>query len=278
VSIALLVLYVNHIGQSLRVASLIELVGRDTRALIDDFYPDNGPQGGHNPCTVVAPRSGVVSHIDRDRLVDLAADGRCVLEMVVAFGEFVPSGAPLFVVEGGTGTLRHDDVTAAVVLTPERTLDEDVAYGFRLLVDIAERSLSDSALEDPTTTVQAVDRLHDCLRQMAPRPFPDGTHAGEDGQVRLVLPVMNWDAYVRLAFDEIRLAGAASPPVSRRLRAALEDLKTVAPAHRQAVLDEQLRLLTTLTLLHMDLPEDAHTGGQGDPQGIGIAAGARQQA
>src|SRR4051794_19662642 len=163
VSIALLVLYVNHIGQSLRVASLIELVGRDTRDLIDQLYPDDGRQAPADPDTIVAPRPGVVSHIDRGRLVDVASRSGCVLEMAVAVGEFVPSGAPLFVVRGSARGVDDDDVTAAVVLTLERTLDEDVAYGFRLLVDIAERSLSESALQDPTTTVQAVDRLHDCL-------------------------------------------------------------------------------------------------------------------
>ena len=34
-SIAVLVIYVNHIGQSLRVSALIELVGKDTRKLLD---------------------------------------------------------------------------------------------------------------------------------------------------------------------------------------------------------------------------------------------------
>src|SRR5215207_10002594 len=38
VSIAALVLYVHHIGQSLRVSSLIELVGHDTRKAIDQHY------------------------------------------------------------------------------------------------------------------------------------------------------------------------------------------------------------------------------------------------
>jgi uncharacterized membrane protein len=35
-SIAMLVLYVHHIGRSLRVSALIELVGNDTRRLLDE--------------------------------------------------------------------------------------------------------------------------------------------------------------------------------------------------------------------------------------------------
>ena len=63
----------------------------------------------------------------------------------------------------------------------ERTLDEDVAYGFRMLVDMAERSLSDSPFLDPTTAVQAIDRLHDGLRQLAVRELPDGRYYDGDG-------------------------------------------------------------------------------------------------
>src|SRR3954462_14578347 len=39
ISIAVLVLYVHHIGRSLRVSALIELVGKDTRKQLDVFYP-----------------------------------------------------------------------------------------------------------------------------------------------------------------------------------------------------------------------------------------------
>jgi uncharacterized membrane protein len=54
---------------------------------------------------------------------------------------------------------------------------------------------------------------------------------------------MDWDDYVRLAFQEIRLAGAGSPQVTRRLEDALLDLREIAPRERRAALDEQLELL-----------------------------------
>ncbi len=54
---------------------------------------------------------------------------------------------------------------------------------------------------------------------------------------------MSWEGYVRLAFDELRLAGAGSAQVARRLRAALEDLRTFAPPARRPPLDRQLNLL-----------------------------------
>ena len=107
--------------------------------------------------------------------------------------------------------MDEDRFHQALILSLEPTLDEDVSYGVRLLVDIAERSLADSPFQDPTTAVQAIDRLHDILRQLARRPFPDGRHLDETGHVRLIVRTMSWEAYVHLAFDEIRLAGRARP-------------------------------------------------------------------
>lgn len=276
VSIAVLVLYVHHIGQSLRVASLIELVGNDTRRLLDEHYPDRGEaQDLHGRRIVPAPHSGVLSHIDHDTLVEVARRAEATLTVLVALGEFVPAGAPLCELSERGGPISDDDVGEGIVLTLERTLDQDVAYGLRLLVDIAERSLSDSPFQDPTTAVQAIDRLHDCLRQLAPRPFPDGRHADSEGHVRLIVPTMDWDAYVHLAFDEIRMAGERSPQVARRLRSALEDLLTVAPEHRRRSLADQLELLDRPLRDGELSPVDAELLSAPDRQGLGVAAGAQ---
>ncbi len=272
-SIAMLVLYVDHIGRSLRVSSLIELVGNDTRRLLDEHYPDRLVAAKPDPHLLDAPMSGVLTGIDCDRLVEIARAGGCVLYVVPALGEFVSAGAPLIRIDGEVGSVDREAALSALTSGLERTLDEDIAYGFRMLVDMAERSLSDSPFLDPTTAVQAIDRLHDGLRQLAGRAIPDGRHYDSTRQLRVTTRVMQWDAYVHLAFDEIRLAGAGSPQVTRRLVAALDDVRSVAPPERQPALDEQLELLRTAV---RDLPRHEHDKALAldrDPQGIGVAIG-----
>jgi uncharacterized membrane protein len=276
VSIVLLVMYVHHIGQALRVSSLIELVGDRTRKLVDDLYPDelDGSQPSRRD-VIAAPVSGVVTNVERDHLVDIAAQADCVLQLVPALGAFVPAGAPLFFVDGERARLRDTDAIEGVVIGLERTLEQDAAYGLRLLVDMAERSLSDSPFQDPTTAVQAIDRLHDCLRQLARRALPDGTYCDGEGRVRLVEPVMDWDAYLHLAFDEIRLAGARSTQVTRRIAAALTDLISVAPPERLPALQAQLDLLQEVVERTAASPDEARAALAPDGQGIGVDAGAR---
>jgi uncharacterized membrane protein len=272
ISIAVLVMYVHHIGQALRVSALIELVGDDTRALIDRVYADKGIEDAPKHGVVTAPESGVITMIGYDHLVGEAQRGDCTLELVPGLGQFVPAGAPLFLVHGGGAGLDHGRVVEGLILKLEPTLDQDPAYGIRMLVDIAERSLSDSPFQDPTTAVQATDRLHDCLRQLARRPFPDGIHRDGKGYPRLIVPTMDWDMYVHLAFDEVRMAGAGSPQVARRLKAALIDLMSVAPAERRPVLEQQLSLLESATTSSFHDERDARIASQPDERGIGAAA------
>ena len=280
ISIAVLVMYVHHIGQALRVSALIELVGDETRTLLDRRYPDKGPalDGELDSVPIVrAVESGVITGIGYEQLVEEARRTDCHLELVPTLGEFVPAGGLLFRVHGGATAVDEDLLREALIFSLEPTLDEDVAYGIRLLVDIAERSLADSPFQDPTTAVQAIDRLHDILRQLARRPFPDGRHRDGAGRVRLTMSTMSWEAYVHLAFDEIRLAGAGSPQVSRRLKAALTDLKSVAPDDRVEILDLQLDLLSTATEASFDDPRDVVLALHEDREGIGATAGSRDR-
>jgi uncharacterized membrane protein len=221
-----------------------------------------------------------VVRVDRAGLVAAARRAGCVLELVPVVGDFVPGGAPLFRVHPAPGPapdvdaaavrLRADYVERLVVVGAERVHTEDAAYGLRKLVDIAERSIA-QPFDDPTTTLQALHRLHDLMRQLAVRPLPPGEHRDDTGVVRLVERTLSWDGYVRLAFDEIRLAGTSSPQVTRRLCAALHDLKGIAPDDRQAPLDRQLRLLTAAVHRAYDDEEDVVAALTPDSEGIGSA-------
>jgi uncharacterized membrane protein len=70
------------------------------------------------------------------------------------------------------------------------------------------------------------------------RRFPSRERA-VDGIVRLVLSRPGWDDYVRLAVDEIRQASDGQIQVDRRLRTMLDDLRSIAPEDRLAVLRQE---------------------------------------
>jgi uncharacterized membrane protein len=214
----------------------------------------------------------VIFEIGHVGLVRLAQQANCRLELLWAVGDFVPTGAALVRVVGDpTTSLARREVVRSIVVGPERTLNQDVAYGIRLLVDIAERSLSSGPFEDPTTAVQAIDRLHDILRQIVRRPLHSGEYTDAEGTVRVLIPTMRWEGFVQVAFDEIRQAGASSPQVSRRMKAALDDLLSVAPPERRPALERQLALLDELASVAAHSPADREGAMDPDAAGIGSA-------
>ena len=243
VSIVVLVAYVHHIGNSLKVDSIIRMVGEEARGLIDKLYPErHDEQGTEQPGAISSDTAGVVFRVDHEVLVDIAAKGGCRLELVRGVGEFVPRDAPLLRVHGNG---VRPDVTAArraVSIGPERTMDQDGAFGIQTLVDVAQRSLTDS-FNDPTTAVQALDRIHDCMRQLATRRLPDGRFRDAAGELRFTMPALTWEGYVALAFDSLRSAAEDAPPVLERMRDALEDIRSIAPTERRPPLDERIRSL-----------------------------------
>ena len=218
---------------------------------------------------VAAPDYGVVTKLPHHVLVDIAEKADCVLELVPAMGDFVPRGGPLFRVVGSLPEPHRSAAALSVILERERTHQFEPAFGLRKLVDVATRSIYSSPFQDPTTSVQSINAIHDILRRLARREFPSGRHHDAHGHVRLVERVMSWEGYVRLAFDELRLAGAGSPQVARRLRAALEDLRTVASPQRRPPLDRQLKLLAEAVRRAYADDADVNAALIPDMQGIG---------
>ena len=128
------------------------------------------------------------------------------------------------------GTLR-----SAVHLGKERVLDEDVGFGIRQLVDIAERALS-PGINDPTTAVQVIDQLHDLLRRLVTRSLPPRQVATDSGRLAVDVPQPTLADYLALAVDEIAYWGADVERVQARLAVMLRDLLDAAvPQHQPAV-------------------------------------------
>jgi uncharacterized membrane protein len=124
-------------------------------------------------------------------------------------------------------------------------------------------------VNDPTTAVQALDQVHDLLRRLVRRRFPEPFRVDDAGALRLVLPRPDWASYVALGLDEIRRSGEGSLQVVRRLRFLLEDLVAVAPPHRRAPLERQLALLQQGNRREFDSPQDLAVAEAPSPQGHG---------
>lgn len=269
----------------LQVANVLRMVGALGREVIGRVYPVLGPDEQPEPVTkeptlaelpkktlTVRYEGGpaVIASINIPLLVALSNETGCVIELDYAIGDTLPDGAALIHQHGGARPIAQERLRAALTISEERDIGHDPKYAIRLIVDIAIRALS-PAINDPTTAVQALDQLEDLLRRLAVRRLDVNYVHAASGRLALVYPTPDWDDFLALALDEIRIYGAQSMQVMRRLLALLDDLDKTAPEPRRpAVARHQARVQAWIRRT-FDEQEDRMEAAQEDRQGIGVS-------
>ncbi|MGY2067810.1 DUF2254 domain-containing protein [Blastococcus sp. SYSU DS0619] len=240
-SVAALLAFISHMVRMLRVDTMMTRVHDDARRAIETFY---GPYTGHGQRSpdeldletsagrlVTASRSGFVEVTDPDALVEAARNHDAVVRVEVRPGDLVTVGTPIATVWGATEEL-DDAVRAAVVFNNERTIDQDAAFGFRQLEDIAVKAMSPST-NDPVTAATAIGHMGDLLVRLTGRHLGPTLHEDEDGVGRAIVPDRDMRYYLDLACGQVARFGGSEPTL---VTALLRMLRDVAVACRD---DEQ---------------------------------------
>ncbi|MCZ4507878.1 DUF2254 domain-containing protein [Streptomyces sp. ActVer] len=282
-SVVLFVMYVNSTLRLMRVAHVVDLITREALRVVASMPldvsaeepvgtgPSTGPNSDLGPETARVAhhgRAGVLRDVDIARLVRMARQNGVVLRLVPRIGDFVVPGTPVFAVHGEPATKGLRALSFQVYVGAERTFHQDLGFGLRQLSDIALRALS-PAVNDPTTAVQAMDRIVQFLSSVAQRPLGALLHRDRRGTVRLVQPVPGWTELVDLAFTEIRGCAVSSPQVTRRLLAGLDDLLGAVAEDRREPLVRHRTLLTQAVERAVPEAADRAFALHPDRQGIG---------
>jgi uncharacterized membrane protein len=230
------------------VQYLLETIATETRrSVVENFPPAAAYIEAHPPARDSSPhllvyggRPGVVTACDLYGLVELCRQHDAWLELTVEVGEYLDHGIPFGLVHGDR--LDGGEVERLFLVRNERTFFQDPAFGFRQLVDVAIRALS-PAVNDPTTAVQAIDRISDALVVTGRNPDPTGLRVDAEGRVRLQRRLRGFEGLLTLSMTEIIRYGADAPQVVRRLRAVLAELERALPTERHAAIARQRELL-----------------------------------
>jgi len=281
-SVVVFLYLIDYAARLLRPVSIVQRVGKSGIAVIESVYPrpttgaqpiaSPGRRASPDRTVVHAGRSGIVLAADLTGLAQQARRAKGMIEFVPQVGDFLAVDEPLFRLYGGASAIDDDALRSAVALGPERTMEQDPTFAFRILVDIAIKALS-AAINDPTTAVVAIDQLHRLLRLVGLRDLHNDEIRDDTGEVRLVIRTPNWEDFVHLACTEIRHCGAGSVQVMRRMNSMLENLIQTLPSHRHAELRQQLELFSRAAEQSYTFPEDLALARIPDPQGLGGSLG-----
>lgn len=251
VSIGALIYFLHHLVHSIQIDTIMENVQKRTLALVDELFPapdspDLGtevPPGQSADATaLLAPRSGYLQTVDVDDIAEHAAASGHTVQLVTFVGDYVTAGGLLgwcWRRARPAGAPNPDMIQCClrhVHIGFERTLQQDIRFGLRQMVDIALRALS-PAINDPYTGVQVVHHVSAVQSVLASRAIQDDVRRDGSGAVLMWLPYPGFGTYLHVACAQIRRYGAHEPLV---LTALLQMLSAVAqncvdPARRKAV-------------------------------------------
>ncbi|UHD16444.1 DUF2254 domain-containing protein [Thiocapsa bogorovii] len=248
VGIAVLIHFIHHIATSIQASSIVATAAQETLAAVDHLFPealgdDNG-EGADDTLTralagqpwsaVPAGKTGYIESLDMDALLDVARTLETILRMEHGVGEFVVSDTPLvsLIDPGELDEATTARLNAVFVISPQRTVEQDVAFGIRQVVDVAMKALS-PGINDTTTAVMCVDYLAAILTRLAARRI--GTpHAFEEGELRVIARGPSFEGLMSEAFDQIRQNAEGNVAILLRLLGALQTIagQTASPNRR----------------------------------------------
>ncbi|MBW3619240.1 MAG: DUF2254 domain-containing protein [Actinobacteria bacterium] len=222
-SILGIVAFIDHSARSMQVGHIIRRVTAETRERIavlygdadDDEHPDGiPPEPAGEPAVIRAWEDGWIQQLSERVLCGATSPGS-YLRVDSGVGAFVVEDTPLVTVWGDdVPDLRR--VQEAFVIGAERTMQQDVMFGIRQLVDIGLRALS-TGVNDPTTAYEVIVHLGSILSDVLRRDLPPRVRTDVEGRTLVLSGRHDHGAHVERAFGQLRIAGAGQPAVLIRL-------------------------------------------------------------
>lgn len=215
---------IDRISESVLHASAPEFVGLyGARELTEDAPASASP--------VAAYKVGYVTHLNVERLNEIAEEHGCEILLRVRPGDFVdPQSAIAHIVDAPAGDGRASIVDAVkqnVLIGWERNHGEDFRFGLINLAETADRALS-PAVNDPGTAFVILGRQLEALVEWQASRAKLATQAPR--YLRVSAPPLTASDVIADCFTAISRDGAGAIEVGVRLQKTLQSLVKLGAA------------------------------------------------
>ncbi|WP_432744848.1 DUF2254 family protein [Methylobacter sp. G7] len=240
---------------SIQASNILAAAAQETIATVDHLFSEgldettDEEMGGHLAMflaeqvwsVIPARKTGYIENVDVNALLALARERGIILCMERGVGEFVVENTSLVSVSGpiGLDNQMTAELNAVYVISRQRTVEQDVAFGIRQIVDVALKALS-PGINDRTTAVMCVDYLTAILVRLSVRRIATRLWL-DQGELRVIAKGPSFESLLAEAFDQIRQNAKANVAVLTRL---LQVLRTISSAHDRVEIEASLGRLS----------------------------------
>src|SRR5271170_576387 len=254
IDLGVLIYFIHHTAVSIQLPQVIASIAGDLAEAIREqgSGPDRpGPEAGPpavelvnrteaSGAVLLAPVSGYVQFIKNQNLVRLATRAEAVINLEHRPGHFIVRGHRLATVwPPEAAPLVRQALGGAHIIGPQRTLTQDVSFGFDQLVEIAVRALS-PAVNDPFTAMTCIDWLGENLCKIVAGWHPARVHRDAQGYIRVITAEPAYDRLVQRSFEKIRQSSLGMPAIMIRALEALARImtETTGDGQRRVLLEQ----------------------------------------
>ncbi len=236
-NIILLIVFIHKIAVSIQadrvISDISEMLSKRIKTLFpekmgkelkaeNDFDPTFAMSAYHKRISIISPESGYIQYIDSKFLLDLIAKHKALFQLHHRSGSFLVRGVEIGVLHTNTDwddeTL--DRITDQFVFGKTKTSEQDLEYSIHQMVEIAARALS-PGVNDPYTAMTCIDHLASTMCYLAEAQFPSSYRFDDDGNIRVIADVIDFEGVLDAAFNQIRQFSEGSTAVIIRLVEAL---------------------------------------------------------
>jgi uncharacterized membrane protein len=251
-SVGVLIYFIHHAATSVQKDRVIARVSEELMSSVGKLYPktigidesevsvddrerekSRGDNDWQDALELRLPGSGYIQAVDADKLMKLARRHDLQVHLTKRPGDFVRKNAVVATVrpaENLDGPVQSR-VEEVFVLGIERTAQQDVAFVFDQLLEIAIRALS-PGITDSFTAMRCIDRITDALAVVAKTAFPSPYRYDETGRLRVVTHPLDFEVLVSLVLYPLAEAAAGHTNVVSRLFRAVREIGEGAGGER----------------------------------------------
>ncbi len=231
-------IFLGYLAENINSATITRHIAKVTVAEIKQTYQTLPIIAESETSIIKSKGKGFLDNIDSERLIEIFSRLRkehseVSMQIPNYIGSFIEEMSALAII---TPNIKIDKKTAHEIsncfrFNKFRSIDQDVEYGIRQLVDIGIKAIS-PAVNDPTTCVNCLSYLGIIIKNLAISE-DKSLKAKELEQHNIFLREPNFEKFVDDAFNQIYQWGKSDYVIVKTIIRILTDIISIVPNEKR---------------------------------------------
>jgi uncharacterized membrane protein len=242
-SVAVLIYFIHHVPESIRLSNVVSGVGRELVRQIERIFPemiaeprpdkdgwrttaDLPDRFREDSQPVVATKGGYIQAVDEEGLLHAAVDHDLIIWLTRKPGDFLCESLEMLRVRAAeplTDKLS-EKLRRLFAVGVHRSIEQNVMFAVDQLAEVAQRALSPGVC-DPQTAMYSLDWLKRGMVRLMRRDQPRGYRYDRDGELRIVANPPGFADFCAAIFGQL------NPYVATDRNAALHMMRILGELH-----------------------------------------------